>query len=36
MANQTRAKLIFKLIAAVTARTSGLGALLFFSAGTVA
>jgi protein-S-isoprenylcysteine O-methyltransferase Ste14 len=36
MANQTRAKLIFKLIAAVTARTSVLGALLFFSAGTVA
>ena len=36
MANPTRAKLIFKLIAAVTARTTVLGALLFFSAGTLA
>jgi protein-S-isoprenylcysteine O-methyltransferase Ste14 len=35
MANPTRAKLIFKLIAAVTARTTVLGALLFFSAGTL-
>lgn len=35
MANTTRAKLIFKLIAAVAARTTVLGALLFFSAGTV-
>jgi len=36
MANPTRAELIFKLIAAVTARTTVLGALLFFSAGTLA
>jgi predicted Abi (CAAX) family protease len=36
MADPTRAKLIFKLIAAVTARTTVLGALLFFSAGTLA
>ncbi len=36
MANPTRAKLIFKVIAAVIARTSVLGALLFFSAGTLA
>src|SRR5271166_4491786 len=36
MANPTRAKLIFKVIAAVTARTAALGTLLFFSAGTLA
>ena len=36
MANPTRAKLIFKLIASVTARTTVLGALLFCSAGTLA
>ena len=36
MANPTRAKLIFKVIAAVTARTAVLGTLLFFSAGTLA
>ncbi len=36
MANRTRVRLIFKLIAAVTARTTVLGALLFFSAGTLA
>src|SRR5271157_1724913 len=36
MANPTRAKLIFRLIAAVTARTTVLGSLLFFSAGTLA
>ncbi|MGB7435835.1 MAG: isoprenylcysteine carboxylmethyltransferase family protein [Candidatus Acidiferrum sp.] len=35
MANPTRTKLIFKLIAAAAARTSVLGALLFLSAGTL-
>jgi len=35
MAKATGAKLILKLVAAVTARTTVLGALLFFSAGTV-
>src|SRR5271166_2912545 len=35
MANPTRAKLIFKVIAAVSARTAVLGTLMFFSAGTL-